>query len=304
MKEQYLAVVGTACFDEYYSADSWVREGDKLLVRPMEKKAGGMLANAASVMAGYHDHTYLVDYMNSGASNAELKHQLNGFGLDTSHIVTDDRLPDAKCIIVLTPAERTIFVLDFPRPARTLPEQTMQLLRGAAYIYTSMMEMRRFENYEALIDDWRAHGAKIVFDVESTTFETSDDVLFSKADVLFFNETGLAKYAAGRDQDACVRALLSAGCSVVVTTLGADGCDCRSASQHVRLPGIPVGVVDTTGAGDTFNASFVHCLFHGLSLEEAARFANAAAARSVTKLGPKGGVADVEEVYTFMQQWQ
>ena len=128
MSKPYLVALGTACFDEYYSADSWVSEGDKLLVHPMEKKAGGMVANAASVMAGYGNSVYLVDFMNGGASNQELKENLASFGLNTSHIVTDDRLPDAKCIIVLTPKERTIFVLDFPRPKRVLPPQTQALL--------------------------------------------------------------------------------------------------------------------------------------------------------------------------------
>ena len=213
MSKPYLVALGTACFDEYYSADSWVSEGDKLLVHPMEKKAGGMVANAASVMAGYGNSVYLVDFMNGGASNQELKENLASFGLNTSHIVTDDRLPDAKCIIVLTPKERTIFVLDFPRPKRVLPPQTQALLENAAYIYTTMAEIRRFENYEALLDSWRGAGAKIVFDLESTTFEDSSDVLFSKADVLLFNDIGLEKYAAGRDPDACIQALLDGGCT-------------------------------------------------------------------------------------------
>ena len=174
MSKPYLVALGTACFDEYYSADSWVSEGDKLLVHPMEKKAGGMVANAASVMAGYGNSVYLVDFMNGGASNQELQH------ICYAH-------PE------LTPKERTIFVLDFPRPKRVLPPQTQALLENAAYIYTTMAEIRRFENYEALLDSWRGAGAKIVFDLESTTFEDSSDVLFSKADVLLFNDIGLEK---------------------------------------------------------------------------------------------------------------
>ena len=263
-----------------------------------------MVANAASVMAGYGNSVYLVDFMNGGASNQELKENLASFGLNTSHIVTDDRLPDAKCIIVLTPKERTIFVLDFPRPKRVLPPQTQALLENAAYIYTTMAEIRRFENYEALLDSWRGAGAKIVFDLESTTFEDSSDVLFSKADVLLFNDIGLEKYAAGRDPDACIQALLDDGCTAVVTTLGADGCDCCTKDCHVRLPGHMVSVVDTTGAGDTFNASFTHCLLHGMDPESAAKFSNAAAARAVTILGPRGGVAPVSEVEAFLAQHQ
>lgn len=302
MKEPYLAAIGTACFDEYYRADEWVREGDKLLVSPLEKKCGGMIPNAASVMAGYGNHVYLVDYMNSGPGNAELKESLRAYQLDTSHIVTDDRLPDAKCMIVLTPKERTIFVLDFPRPLQVLPQETMELLRNASYIYTSMAELRRFADYESLADDWRSHGAKLAFDVETTTFADRSDVLFSKADILFFNEAGFAKYADGQDPAACIRSLLDNGCSAVAVTLGANGCACYMQGQEVHLPGLKVDVVDTTGAGDTFNASFVHCLFRGASLEEAARFANAAAARAITKLGPKGGVATIQEVRIFQAQ--
>lgn len=199
MSKPYLVALGTACFDEYYSADSWVSEGDKLLVHPMEKKAGGMVANAASVMAGYGNSVYLVDFMNGGASNQELKENLGVLRPEHLAHCHRRRLPDAKCIIVLTPKERTIFVLDFPRPKRVLPPQTQALLENAAYIYTTMAEIRRFENYEALLDSWRGAGAKIVFDLESTTFEDSSDVLFSKADVLLFNDIGLEKYAAGRD---------------------------------------------------------------------------------------------------------
>ena len=86
MTEPYLAAIGTACMDEYYQADTFVEEGDKLLVRPMEAKAGGMIANAACVMAGYGDHTFLIDYMNDGANSAALKDGLAKEGLDVSHL--------------------------------------------------------------------------------------------------------------------------------------------------------------------------------------------------------------------------
>ena len=303
MSEPYIVAIGNACFDEYYEADAWVAEGDKLLVRPMEKKAGGMIPNAASVLAGYGDHTYLIDYMNDGPGNTELKRQLAAFGLDVSHVVTDNRLPDAKCIILLTPTERTIFVLDYERPPRLVSAENMALLRGAAYIYTSATELHRFVNYMELIDDWRAHGSKLVLDMETATFQNSSDPLFRKADVLFFNDAGWAKYVGSGDPQTCVQTLLDGGCSHVIITLGADGCECFSRDAHARVPGMKVRTVDTTGAGDTFNASFVHCLLHRMPLDEAARFSNAAAARSTTILGPKGGVASAAVVRDFLRDY-
>ena len=131
-----------------------------------------MVANAASVMAGYGNSVYLVgDFMNGGASNQELKENLASFGLNTSHIVTDD--PSAGCKVHHRPdAEGADHFLSSTSraPSAFCPPQTQALLENAAYIYTTMAEIRRFENYEALLDSWRGAGAKIVFDLESTTF--------------------------------------------------------------------------------------------------------------------------------------
>ena len=303
MKEPYIAAIGNACYDEYYSADSWVENGEKLLIRPMEKQAGGMIPNAASVMAAYGVHTYLINYMNDGAGNQELKRDLAAAGLDVTHIITDNRLPDAKCIIVLTPAERTVLVLDFPHPPRVLPPKTQEILRTAAYVYTTMVEMRRFENDLHQADDWRIHGAKLVFDVEASSFESPNDPLFARADVLCFNKGGFEKYVGKRDAEACIQNLLNRGC-IVSVTLGADGCQCWDARSHVRLPGWRVNAIDTTGAGDTFNASLVCGLLQGKTLKAAAQFANAAAARATTVLGPRGGAVSMDTVEAFINHCQ
>ena len=65
----------------------------------------------------------------------------------------------------------------------------------------------------------------------------------------------------------------------VVTTLGAKGCRIRSTGESVPAP--QVKAVDSTGAGDTFNAVLAVCLAEGSSLREACVAANAAASQSV-----------------------
>lgn len=65
----------------------------------------------------------------------------------------------------------------------------------------------------------------------------------------------------------------------VVTTLGARGCRIRSTGEVVAAP--PAAAVDSTGAGDTFNAVLAVCLADGEPLREACVAANAAAAQSV-----------------------
>ncbi|MDP6769211.1 MAG: carbohydrate kinase family protein, partial [Anaerolineales bacterium] len=64
--------------------------------------------------------------------------------------------------------------------------------------------------------------------------------------------------------------------------------------------GYNVPVVDSTGAGDTFNAAFLTSTIADYSLEKRIEFACAAGAISVTGLGPKGHLPSFDETFEFM----
>jgi ribokinase len=67
--------------------------------------------------------------------------------------------------------------------------------------------------------------------------------------------------------------------------MGSKGCFAAEKGKKVRLPAFKVKVVDTTGAGDVFNAGFAVSYLRGESLEYCAKFASAAAAISITGEG-------------------
>lgn len=79
--------------------------------------------------------------------------------------------------------------------------------------------------------------------------------------------------------------LLSKGVKNIIFTLGARGAYIVSKNLATRVPGFKVKAVDTTAAGDVFNGALATALLEEKSLIEAVRFANAAAALSVTKMG-------------------
>jgi ribokinase len=123
------------------------------------------------------------------------------------------------------------------------------------------------------------------------------------------NQTEALFYIADRPGDATrmtsaetAEAFLSKGCRGVVLKMGANGVYLRSqgvAGTHV--PAFAVEAVDTTAAGDAFNAGFATGLMLGQSPQESASFASAVAALAVTRNGAQSSMPTMAEVQAFMQ---
>jgi 2-dehydro-3-deoxygluconokinase len=86
----------------------------------------------------------------------------------------------------------------------------------------------------------------------------------------------------------------------VVVKLGAAGCYVQGPSGSFTSPGFKVSPVDTTGAGDCFAAAFLAEISRGATLEEAARFANAAGALSTLGMGGADSAPTRLQVVEFM----
>ncbi len=100
---------------------------------------------------------------------------------------------------------------------------------------------------------------------------------------------------------AAANALRARGARAVIVKMGAAGCWVADESGGVPIPGYVVNVRDTTAAGDTFNGALAARLARGATLVEAARFANAAAALSVTRRGSMASIPNLAEVTHFLQ---
>lgn len=91
----------------------------------------------------------------------------------------------------------------------------------------------------------------------------------------------------------------------IVLTKGAEGAYWSDANGELHhCPSHHVDVVDTTGAGDTFNGALAVMLAEGRTMEQAIQFATAAGALSVTVLGAQGGMPTREQLMDWMMQQQ
>jgi ribokinase len=92
------------------------------------------------------------------------------------------------------------------------------------------------------------------------------------------------------------------GSQFVIVTLGAAGAVIVSEAGSTSVPAFQVTPVDTTAAGDTFCGSLAVALVEGHPLPEAVRFASAASAISVTRLGAQPSCPYREEIETFLRE--
>jgi ribokinase len=86
----------------------------------------------------------------------------------------------------------------------------------------------------------------------------------------------------------------------VIVTLGARGAYVANADRRQLVSGFKVEAVDTTAAGDTFNGALAVALAEGQSLDKAVRFANAAGAISVTRIGAQPSAPKRDEIEKFL----
>ncbi|MFW6116475.1 MAG: carbohydrate kinase family protein [bacterium] len=95
---------------------------------------------------------------------------------------------------------------------------------------------------------------------------------------------------------AAARALLTEGPGVVAVKLGEAGCVVCSQEEELEVPAFAVRGQGHLGAGDAFNAGFLHGYLRDWSLERMARFANATASLKLRCLGSQAGLPTAAEV--------
>lgn len=132
-----------------------------------------------------------------------------------------------------------------------------------------------------------------------------DRTYLSKVRILVVNETE-AEILSGinvTDDESVIKAanwLKRTGCETVIITLGIKGSYILSENKGEWIKAFRVDAVDTTAAGDIYCGSLAVALTEGKNFAEAVRFASAAAAISVTKMGAQPSAPYRKEIDEFL----
>lgn len=296
---------GSHAVDYYLRCAYWPVEGQKINAQPIGRVYGGMIPNAASIFAGYGRPPLLMGPLADNEDAEPILDELTKAGIDIRQIRRSSTFRNSYAYNFLSEAnsnEKTLVIVD-PGYSFELTSAERAIFSGARYIYSTIAHLTRIADVETVIAEVRGNGTKLFIDVEAESFRSADEDwwAFSSSDFLSFNEESLGKFCGAKPTHAAIASVLAATGGEVITTLGKDGCEIATPVGTVRVAGVRAAAVDPLGAGDTFNSTYLFGRLNGWSIERSARFANAAAARSTTMIGPRSGRASVATVEAFLR---
>jgi sugar/nucleoside kinase (ribokinase family) len=155
-----------------------------------------------------------------------------------------------------------------------------------------------------LLSAARTQGVAISFDTNWDPNERWDDGLadlLPLVDVFLPNEQEARAIARCADLDDAIETLGQVVPTLVVKQ-GEDGASCRQAGTTIYDPGFSVPVVDTTGAGDSFNGGFLYGYLHGWPPHRSLALACACGALSTRSAGGTNAQATLAEAESLIQE--
>jgi ribokinase len=133
-----------------------------------------------------------------------------------------------------------------------------------------------------------------------------DEDILKKVDILVVNETEAEKITGEEieviGEKAIIAKLIKMGPSTVLLTLGKEGCVIKNEQVEIRKEAFIVDALDTTAAGDTFCGAVAARLSKGENWDDVLKFASAASALCVTRMGAQPSIPTEKEVFLFLKE--
>lgn len=291
-----IAVIGSINMDLSCTADRHPGKGETVSGRDLKYIPGGKGANQAVAAARLGGDVTMFGCVGDDPFGQRLLDNLRKNGVNTDFVRTVSGISSGIAMITVAQGDNSIVVIPGANGCVTpeyLEEGKDALLKADIFVVQNEIpqqtvlavgELAR-KNGKALIYN-PAPAMPIDRDVlETVTYLTPNE---HEADLLFPEISGT---------DAQLKAMEGR----LIITLGAEGAAALVDGQTRKIPTRKARVVDTTGAGDTFNGALAYAIANDFSLERAISFANVAASLSTEGYGAQGGMPTLDAVLREME---
>jgi len=226
-------------------------------------------------------------------------------GINVDHVTRDKTNPSGVALIFVAKDGENSIAVAGGANAKLSPADVKKAKAAFAGASVLVMQLETpLETVQAAADLAAKAGVRVI--LNPAPAQPLPDKLLNGVSILTPNETEaelLTGIAVNDDASAAAAAakLRARGVRTVIITLGARGAFVATESGEQLVPGFKVKAVDTTAAGDIFNGALAVALAEGKPLDMSVRFANAAAAISVTRLGAQPSAPTRREIERFMK---
>ncbi|MBU6518810.1 MULTISPECIES: ribokinase [Pantoea] len=305
-KSAKLAVLGSINADHILNLAHFPRPGETVIGKQYQVAFGGKGANQAVAAGRAGADIAFIACVGADDIGERIRQQLQQDQIDTAPVETvAEEATGVAMIFVNGEGENNIGIYSGANAALTpaCVERHQQVIRSADAL---LMQLESpLDSVLAAARIARASHTQVILNPAPAT-QLSDELL-ALIDIITPNETEaeiLTGIAVNDDDDAAraAQALHAKGIDTVLITLGRRGVWLSEQGQGQRIPGFSVQAVDTIAAGDTFNGAFITARLEGVAMQDAVRFAHAAAAIAVTRPGAQPSVPWRTEIDAFLQQ--
>jgi len=227
-------------------------------------------------------------------------------GIDVSRAVRDPGIKTGVTVAITSPRDRALVSFLGSIAALAAEDVPDPALAGFQHLHVSSyyLQERLRPGLRGLFARARRLGLTTSLDPGFDPSETWGPDLgetLREVDVFFPNEVEL-RGLTGADDPAEALGRLENGRTRIVAKLGRDGAATLEGGHLVRVPAFPIEPLDTTGAGDSFNAGFLHAWLSSAPPVEALRLGAACGALSTRGLGGTARQPDLAEARAFVRE--
>ena len=233
---------------------------------------------------------------------------LSSGGVDVKRVLHGTKTTATGLTVILAHASER-FILTYPGAMFELRFEDMDLdyIFSARHLHVSSYFLQKGlrPKMPDLFCEARKKGL-------TTSLDTNDDPegvwgddlreVLRHVDIFFPNEREAKQIAKTDDLERAI-AILSERAGMVVVKLGSQGAIARKGTSKWRCESIPVNAVDTVGAGDSFDAGFLHRYLKDAPVEECLKYGNLAGAYSTTRDGGTEAYRERDEMAKFFQKY-
>ena len=302
-----VVVVGSYNTDMTIKSKKLPGPGETVIGGHFSTGGGGKGANQAIAAARIGAEVTFVARVGNDLLGSEGIKRLNEEHINTKYIYRDNELPTGVAFIVVDDKGENSIVVASGANANLSPtdiESASDEISSADILLIQLESP--IESVYASIKSAHDNGVTVI--LNPAPAQELDNHILKYVDIITPNIveaemlTGI-KVTDVNSLQSIVNRFFDYGINDVIITLGSKGYFAGAHDAMKIIPALNVAPIDTTGAGDVFSGSLAAFLSEGMTIEKAARMANAAASVSVTRLGAQDGAPKRVEIENFVASY-